>query len=60
MTHLPPSRQMLSGRTHSRLWDGPEYGAALTRHKRRSTLLDRFCWICSALLVLGTLAVLYL
>lgn len=54
MTALPPNRQMLSGRTHSRLWDSAEYGAALHHVQRRSTLLDRFCWICSGLLLAAT------
>jgi hypothetical protein len=51
--NLPPSRQLLAARTHSRVWDGAEYGAAVKRYRRRATWFDRLCWIASGLLILG-------
>ena len=60
MQTLPPDRQMLAARTHSRVWDRAEIGAAIVRHRRRARLVDVLCWIASAALLIATAALAWL
>lgn len=48
---LPADRQMRAARTHSRMWDGAEYGTAVQRFRRRANWFDRAGWIASAALL---------
>jgi len=60
MQTLPPDRQMLAARTHSRVWDRAEVGAAIVRHRRRAQLADVLCWIASIALLVATVALAWL
>jgi len=60
MTTLPPDRQMLAGRTHSRVWDRADVGAAVVRYRRRARLADVLCWIASAALLIAAAALAWL
>lgn len=53
LSPLPEHRRAIRGRIHARHWDSAEYGAAVIRFRRRAHLIDRLCWIASALLVAG-------
>jgi uncharacterized membrane protein len=59
MPTMPVDRSARDGRTFSRSWNGPEYGAAVTRFRRRANWADRLGWIATAALLCATLWVIY-
>lgn len=48
---LPEHRRMSTGRTYASLWNPLQDAIAVQRYRRRTSAIDRLCWLASGLLL---------